>query len=384
MTDISFTPPGGARGEGVKTIAFASEVWAEAQQKESKMLPFVTTKDVDGLYKFFEGVKKQKMTEGIYGLQATPEGEQKTDRIALFTKPFTAAVQIDQGDRMDTTIDLLSAYKEEIKKAMARTIDELILNALVSTVHVAKDSSTDATSKRITADLRTEEKHKDGFVFAKNVNAAATDTKLVDFTSSDLEDVKFIFDKRETDTDIFCTYTPELRRILYKDAEFVNQENRVSTVTSGKDSRRAIEYRGINFVNTHTQRLPLIDADNVGINAVDANQTAKSKVLIMCKGLSGDDTTPADLVLTADKSAAGDRADGGLEQIETTSDQMIYCWAREALFFATRSANTFMHEGKRADLSYADQVYYRVACGATLRDVDYALGVVLGGTIKKK
>ena len=176
----TFNSPGTSRGEGVKYLAFAEEVWQEAQQTASHLSAYATHVSITGGLKFFDGVKKRDMKAALYGNQKTPDNAQETTRIALTTKPFEDGIMVDKGDQIDNTVDLLSASRTQMKHALARLTDAILLSAIISPVQVGKKGVTDGTTHRVTADLGTELKYKDFITYAKNQKQIAANAVALD------------------------------------------------------------------------------------------------------------------------------------------------------------------------------------------------------------
>ena len=197
----------------------------------------------------------------------------------------------------------------------------------------------------------------------------------------DFEKIRKIFRKRSVGQSIYCTLTPELEEILWSDAQFTNAENRLATVGAGIDSRKRLPFRGVNLVSIEEDTMPYIDTSNIGLTAPASNQTLATEIDILCRDF-GSFIDP-ELNAVADKKVATDRVDKTIEAVTTTSADLIYLWTKEALLFTKREANTFLRESERADARYADQVYYRVDCGAVTHDNKHILAVALRGRVKK-
>ena len=380
------------RSEQIKIATYGREVWAMAQQKVSKYKMHTVMKQLDGgNFKLFSKNTKREYSEKAGGMQDSPVSQLGKSRRALFTKSYHVGLAVDKDDLVDNQFDLESTARMEDENAAARLCDRVILDAQIGAVYESTDSDSSLRGGgQITATIDLEKKYRAN-VWAKA--GGANNSPIAALTADDLEDISFVFAQRDVEERLVCTLTPELRRILRKDADFKNRENTYQRDMVNTSPHSGIEYKDILFVPCSREVLPLLGTRNIGLaNAAnkeaavdviarDFQATDPSDVANHRAGLgSGLINTPAKLKAATD--IEGETLGGKAAVVTTKSSGMIYFWVPAALFFAKRDSLNFTRKAELHDQSFANYAYSRVNFGATLIDDDFSMAVALTGRVK--
>ena len=392
MAQIENIQTGQSRGVNSKVVSIFKKSWAEAQQEESTWKVIGTSPvDMKGSnYLLMDKHSKAgAFREKGGGIQKTPLERQDTERRAIITKSFDAGSALDIDDLIDSSQDLLSLKTMEQKKEAARLCDRIILHANIAIVEDQKhDEKTDAT--RITANLSTT-RHRRYMTFAKAKGVAANG-QLAAFQPDNVEDINYLFGERSLYGTPVCTLTNELRKILRKDPQFQNLENLFTIDKRSADSfARGFSYRGITFVPTYNDVLPVLSTDDIA--TADGGNLSTVKTIhvrdleeeqFTRSALAEDAAAPTKAAAKLAIGKSHGQADGAgvtVATVEVKSKDMVYFWYPEALKFAERAEATFARMGERDDYSYAKQAYMRVNIGATMIDDQYALSLALKGKV---
>ena len=377
------------RSEEIKIATYGREVWAMAQQKVSKYKMHTSMKSLDGgNFKLFPKSVKREYSLKNGGIQDSPVSKQGTSRRALFSQSYHVGLAVDKDDLVDNQIDIESTARMEDEKAAARVCDRVILAAQIDPVFESTDSDTSLRGGgQLTATIDLEKKYRAN-VWAKA--SGSNGTRIAALTADDLEDIAYIMAQRDVEERLVCTLTPELRRILRKDADFKNRENTYQRDMVNTSPHAGIEYKDIMFVPCSKTVLPLLGTANVGVSNA-ANLEAPVDVIardFQSQSLPNERAGLASgLVNTAAKLKAatdieGETLGGQAAVVTTKSSGMIYFWVPAALYFAKRDSLTFTRKAELHDQSFANYAYSRINFGATLIDDDFALAVALTGTVK--
>lgn len=368
----------GTRGLAIKVIGYANEVWSEAQAKESKFKQATASKNIGmANYKLFQIAKLREAQRKGGGVVLTPRQTQEFDRRALFSESYHDSEVIDPDDEVDNQADILEVARSQMTKAFARICDRVILHSHVDPVQESEDSTADASNANIITASAALNKRWRGNAFAK-VEGAAANAALKAITADDLEDIGYIFAKRDVEAKIVATLTPELQRTLRKDPDFKNAENTYATRDTGGMVKN-IEYKGITFIQCSESVLPLISNTNIGGAAAGTRATAQK---IAVRDLAtAENVNP--LLSTARVTKATLKTQTSAKSAEVTcrSTDLAYFWASEALYFASRDSLVFGSLDRLPNQSLAKQLYMRVNFGAMMIDDDYALTVPVRGTV---
>ena len=410
-TNTTFDSATRASAKEIKLITFAKERMSRAQAKVSKFRS-MGTKSVSldgGNFKLFDVREPRKLVEKGSGLIDTPVETQQYERRALYAKVFHMATRTDIGDLVDSGGSVLADAGVELDNAIARSMDEVILSAIITPAQESADAaltddinSRSATAvQRLTAGYALTQRTRVPFYHKEGTGSN------VSFTADVVEDINHIFAVRDVEDDLCATLTPSARLILAKDSDFKNAEN-IFSLGKGmaSDRRRGWNYKGINWVEVSQNVLPVIDRRNSGASDFSATSTVASEItfasvkmgtnleapLSYTGALSG--ATPA-ARLTSLKSSvrqqlpniagrtnaalsSGDQAN--IKTVTTKSSDVIYVWGKSSLLFAERSQETIYSEDSLPMVSLAKQGYIRVSFGATLLDDAYAVAVPIKGT----
>lgn len=368
------------RGKEVKKITYAAELWAEAQQKDSKTQVYTTKKSLDGgSYRLFARTKKRDFKERRGSVQRTNYTGQEFSRRALFAKTYDDAIVADLEDLISNQVDILEAAKAETRKAGGRLMDTVILDSLIASHHSEIAGSTEDTLNRLTAALNIERRFKD-VVWAKTSGLAA-DAALTKFVADDLEDIKAVFAKRDVMESIKCTLTPEMKRLLMKDPDFKDAENTFSITKAEAAGMKGFMYKEIEFIQISESVLPLLSKQNIGIaaNSADAaDDTHYTSKQIAARDLSSTARVDASDTLTAVQEKDSEHA-----IVECNSANMAYFWVPEAVYFTSRPELTKVLEADLPDFRHARSCYFMVNFGALTIDDNWVMAVPINGTLKE-
>lgn len=336
-----------------------------------------------GNYKLFTIEKAREGRTKPGGVQPTPRKKQEFSRRALFSQSYDDSNVVDPDDAVDNQVGILEASSRQMKNFFARTIDRVALDSLISTVQESNDSEADSANLNlITASVDLNKRYR-GNAFAK-IEGVAANAAIATLDADTLEDIGYIFGKRDVEGKICCTLTNELRRILRKDPDFKSAENRYSTDQSGAPLIGAdIPYKSIWFVDVSDSVLPILGDHNIGNSA--AGSRAKTQTVAVRDLETAENVDPVFSTSVIDskaklKTALG-TATAKTGAVSVRSTDMIYFWSPDALYFTQREQLTFARLSELDEQSYAKQLYMRSNFGAMLIDDDFGLTVPLKGTV---
>lgn len=382
LQDIQIHEPGQSRGATVKKVAYEMEkVFAEAQTMESRVLQHSTEISMDGgNFKLVPRSKKRAYTRRNFGITRTPDSGQtwRAPR-AIFIQEFHDALQVDVSDLIDTYASITETAKTEQRKAMARTIDQILLDALITTVEEGSDGATNSTTQRITASAGLTTRYRD-LVRAK-ISGKDADATLDDFEADDLEDINYSFISKNVEDELCVTLTPELARVLRKDSDFKNAEN-IYSLQSAPDRRAGFTYKDFRFVPVRPDVLPLLQAGNLTSTANANGDTLDTAKILIVKDIADTSARATNWTSTRVTVPASSNTTG-YSTVEAKSKDMIYIWSPNYLLRATRDQLNMFSEDTRLDASLAKQIYSRINLGAVFMDDEFVLAVPLAGTVKR-
>ena len=182
------------RSEQVKIATYGREVWAVAQQRESKYKMHTAMQSLDGgNFKLFPKDLKRSYRKKAGGVQDTPISKHDATRRAVFSQSFDNGLAIDKDDMVDNQVSLESRARQADEAAAGRLCDTIILSALVSPVYETSDSTdTLRGDGQLTADLSLSVKHR----VNTWVRGDGSKEKIAALTADDLEDIGYIFAQR--------------------------------------------------------------------------------------------------------------------------------------------------------------------------------------------
>ena len=361
------------RSLGVKMATFAAETWSAAQQEMSALKAYTVSKSLDGgTFKLFPVAQKRTVREKASGVIDTPRTAQSYIRRGMFSKSYHDANAIDADDQADAQVDVLEDSKMQMAKAFARTCDSVILSALVDPVQETEDASEDGDGL-LTSVVDLNKRYRNN-AFAK-VGATGP---IAAFGGDDLEDVGYIFASRDVASKLCATLTPELQRILRKDADFKNAESIYATRDTG-GMVKDIPYKGVTFISVSNDVLPIISDKNIGSGANTNRNTAQS---IQVRSLSESDSVAPHLSdARLSKAQLKTATSANTATISCRSIDIAYFWAQEALYFTSRDELNFARLSDLPEKSEAKQLYMRVNFGALLIEDAQGLIVPIKGTV---
>ena len=424
-TSAWFHKPGETRGALLKRIGYAQELWREAQAKESACRAFVTTKDMMGSnYKTFKRTHQRKFRSRTYGIDETKTTKQTYTRRALFTDPYDDALRADLTDLFDNDGDVFADAAVETRSAMARLIDEVILQSIVDPVQEVNANAADSTTQHITAAGTLTKKVRE-VIYADLKESTIATADVADVTAG--KDTKGLtaattlektnkdtltrlcngLRKKDVRSQIYITLTPQLREILELDESFQNAEN-IYAPKSEAAIKHSFIYRTVMLVDISPNVLPDLDTSNQAASGTTASG-ATAKVLVnplvdinkqvhtynaqssqntkkFAARLAEADTNGGAAAATAPafngkKAAASGTRRVGLASI--TKEEIAYFWAKEAIYFASRDELMVSSRDTLPELRLAAQQYDMVAFGAMCIDDNFAGAIVISDGTKK-
>lgn len=130
--------------------AYSRNIMQLAQQKYSKLLPYVYVKpNVRGKTFFQDQIGKWEMeTKGGRNVQ-TPNNDPALERRMGTMVDFHDARLLDRGDDLRTISDPKSAYTLAAASSLGRRIDDSILSAAVGTAYTGETGSTSVTHSNV-------------------------------------------------------------------------------------------------------------------------------------------------------------------------------------------------------------------------------------------
>ena len=406
-TNLTSASAAVSRAEAIKLITFSQEMWSEAQQVGSKfkLLGSVSKSMDGGNFKLFQRTKKRRFQEKKGGVQPVVAEKQAYDRRALFVKVWDMTTQVDIGDIVDSTSSVLQDSHRELMNEEGRVIDCVLLSALLEPVSESGDADKDGTTEVLTASISLTKRHKIPFYYKGTTvvsNGADATTGALKFNADVIEDILYHFAVRDVEEDLCATLTPEVKRVLRKEADFKNAENIFAPMKrSVDDNRQGFNYKGINWISCSASILPIVSQKNAGLTAatsatsIGASVTAAGVDLDSTNNLertlsyTGDiKTTVAAIRSAAEKPNSygggytdlSDAADDSIATLSFKSKDVLYVWGKSGLYFADRPQENISSEDTIPLLSQARQGYMRISFGATLIDDDYALAIPIKGS----
>ena len=429
--------PGTARGELLKRIGYAQGLWREAQAKESVTRAHVTTVDMGGMnYKTFKRTHKRRFRERSYGIDLVQDYGQDYTRRALFTKVYDDALRADMTDLFDNDGDIFADAATETRSAMARLLDEIVLKSIVErTQEVRRTNAPDGefgtnslgaasdlvgVMREVTyADIHpmaggtgsTPLAPKAAIATGVTVGSVATkarflgDDAVVRRTNADtFTRLTVGLKKKDVRSEICMTLTPQLREILELDEKFQNAENiyngRAEGATKGDFTYRGIMLKDIspsvlpdlsNTASQHTAgkitvrplqtiHLNLAEREGTGLLA-KYNYEATAAKTTKARAADGD-------INGAGASTAAGKAfdwekDYNVAQISVDKDELVYFWAKEAIYFASRDELMRSFRSDLPEFRHAEQQYDIVSFGAMCIDDNFAGALVISDGTKK-
>jgi hypothetical protein len=164
---------------------FSSQVYMRAQQKGSRLRPFVRMETVHGKAKALDRIGATDAVRRTGRHQNTPFVGTPNDRRWIFLNDYEWSDLIDDADKVRLLIDPMSAYQMAAMWAMGRAMDDEIITSADATV-MTGENLTDGT-----IDLPNSQKYtcNDGTLFTRmNLNS--------------LRGIRSMFGVNDVDTDI--------------------------------------------------------------------------------------------------------------------------------------------------------------------------------------
>ena len=386
-TTLAAVQGGAERLDLTRKQAYAAELWSEAQSRESKLkMDGCTHKTQTDSIHWYRDIKKTEFVVKAGGIVATPFKEGEYGRRALITQTYHDALIVDPDDLVDSQSDPFSDRDDQNKAALGRLCDQVILQGIMDKVLLQKkplqeDFATTATqtdAKRHYPVGGLETRTKD-ICFVPNDKKTGNDSakaRILDNVDQ-LEDIKLVFRKRNVEDELVVTYTPNLQSWLRKDADFKNAENVYSMrdVAQMSGAGKGFMYKTMRFIPINEDALPDLSTD--GIASAKAGTGDAATYTLRCRAMDNTDVTgKVGSALPAKSATAGSVV---REVSEVGKSDVIYVWAKRALYFAERGSLKIEEQTTNPNFSHARQKYYRVNFGSMLMDEDYAMVVPIQG-----
>ena len=333
----------------------------------------------------FSRMETRDYLPGDYGVKETPEESETYDKVVARPYIHERGGKIDKSDLVGSDRDLLSDIMASAAGAKARLMDRAILNGIVKPALVASAPAAN-TDQSYGANRGHTEEFRDIACFHDGQAASAADLSSgTDFsTSADVIDkIGYIFRRRDVALkDICVTLTPELRRLLGQDAQFISNQNIYYIDEGAKvySSYNAIQYKGVALIDTSENALPFLGSGNISSESAATDLVTPRKV--RCKALrTQDGSVIIDASRKSSQDAANDNASSTHAQIDVQSKDMIYAWHKKAVVLCTRLQDTDSYVETSPLLRGAYVWYSRVLLDSIVRDDDFVLAVAIQGTV---
>ena len=420
--------PGTARGELLKRIGYAQGLWREAQAKESVTRAHVTTVDMGGMnYKTFKRTHKRRFRERSYGIDIVQDYGQDYTRRALFTKVYDDALRADMTDLFDNDGDIFADAAVETRSAMARLLDEIVLNTTTDRMQEvrrtnAPDGEFGAESLGAASDLvgvirevtyadidPTGATLADVTVTGGKAKALTAATKIAKTDADSFTRLVVGLKKKDVRSEICMTLTPQLREILELDEKFQNAENIYNGRAEGA-TKGDFTYRGVMLKDISPSVLPDLKrtASAPGAAAAgsaNADITVRPLQTINIDlgeregtGLKAKFNYEATVAKTAKARLADDETNGGaaaatapsldwkkqynIAMANVDKEELVYFWAKEAIYFASRDELMRSFRSDLPEFRHAEQQYDIVSFGAMCIDDNFAGALVISDGTK--
>ena len=402
------TPQTGAKRGGDHLVAaYANEVFQAAQQMESRLIGTCEMKSIEGSKKLFDTSEKLTYKTRRGGVRPTAFEAQVTGRREMHLRHWELATIVSDVDQYGSSIDLLQAYRKDLMSAQGRLIDSVLLNAMIGPAVIEDTStaavfnaagpgaSTAAESQKLGSILNNDDFHYTSVVeykrrsnlYAALIKSGANypDTgnaeKAFRFSSDNLTDITYIFQKRDVMDEPCATLTPEFKRILYKDNDFKDNEQVFRVGGDVNMQISAISYKGFKLIPVSQDILPKLGTHNVVRSVVGTSSG------LLIKNLNADAVVAEPDIQSDFEVGAAVDADSAIKvgvsridltdaELERASNFMVYFWCPKALYCSTSGVAKFRSE-EIQDLRYDSAIYSIVPVSGMLIKEEYALQILL-------
>ena len=391
-TDLNLSAVRGAQDRLSQTreMEYSEGMWYKSQSMTSKLSSTISHDTIAQSIKWYSRTDRRDYQKREAGLGPNPYKAHGFDRRALVTAPYEDAYIVDKQDLLVSNVDPFAVVEKQLKAALGRLTDQVILQSMVNKVivektpvEVAEDFTTAATrtdkKRHFTGQGQSLEVKQITFLPQRLMTGNDTAKSALTFGGQsatvkpmdDLEEVMHLFRKREKEgVSLYCTYTPDLQFRLRTDAEFKNAEN----IYNGKDIIKptqgmggAFMYKNITFVPINEDSLPELDpADGISI-AVSSDQST-----IRCRGMRGAAVKGTTSASHPAKSAAN------REVTKVEKQDLVYFWEKDAVILARQGEVTF-DRFTEYRLRLAPALYSTVRLGGVLMDEDCVVVTPLNG-----
>lgn len=240
--------------DNAELIKVSSMVYHFAQQKSSKLLPFMSDYEHTNAL-IFQQDRFDKFEWKIRSknIGKTPFSEHGNSKRQAFAIPFHAGWRIDRDQLHQTVYPLKPNVQMEMAYSLGRSIDEIIMatcySSALSTKTVASASFQGIPVPTVTA-------LPDSSIVGLFSKTTASGNDLSDWTSDAVDDLIEDFENDDHDlSDIVVVMTPKMRRQFKKIDDFRDREN--TTSYTGNEDGSVIRWRGVTWVSmTNKIKIP--------------------------------------------------------------------------------------------------------------------------------
>ena len=272
------------RGKEVTRQNLSQGAWHEAQAgyDGSRLRSAATYHSLEGIVDSMQFVPLQEFSPRAPGTRGITYSAQSATTRYWQKQHYDTAMVEDPGDEIGRNVDLSATFREKLMKAEARVIDKALLDAIIKPAMERNDTNTATAAELATNDAPSDAAHRAGttttagdfapapgftYKFKENLYySKGTGNTFAAFNVDFLADIKYVFSSRNVPLDNICvSLTPELERLLMKDASFkVAQDNRTFMIGGDVESSRgAIEYYGMKFIRVSPDVLPEVATYNI-------------------------------------------------------------------------------------------------------------------------
>ena len=392
----------GSRNDQHQTLSFANDVYAAAQARGSMLMPAVKKVELKGSKQLFDVEQPVDYKIRVGGISPTVFDSQTTSRREMQSRQWHASVAVSRVDEYSSSLDLKMAFKRQLINGQGRLLDFVILNAIVepavlenkASAAVYDDDAKASLSNKISDVIGPGTLHYQSTVKVQektNMYANFKSSEVDVFDVDTITDIRHLFRLRNQIGTPVATLTPEIERVLMKEADFKSSE-RVFKIGGSIDSlEEAINYRGINWVRIQPDVLPNLSLDNIGYGGTTTN----TQFLVRDLGIGKPLSVPRLVDRPDARRAAGAAADilvgsYGVSiadaSLDTISSHACYIWMPRSLYCST-SGVTHMKEGDLQAYREDPYIYSTIPASAMLIEESAAIvylskGFTASATVK--
>lgn len=226
---------------------YEANVYHLAQQKGSKLRPYVDIHQVTGTSKFIEQIGSTAARKRTSRHADTPRMDTPHSRRMVVVEDYDWADMVDNEDEVRMLINPTSKYAEAAAMAMGRSIDDALLAAAVGTAYTGESGTTSTSydSANMTVPITTVWPGVSSACAGLNVAKVIEAGRVLGAQNIDPDEERYI-----------ACNARQLASLM-KDIRFVSKDyNALQPLMDGKP----VKYYGFNWVLT--ERIPLSGSDD--------------------------------------------------------------------------------------------------------------------------